>query len=295
MVRHVPILFIVLMIISAAAGAHAEPGFFEQLLGSLKSAAPQKNELAAESTPINESEPLALQPTETATPRLSGRKRYHSRRHHRQAPAMEKSPMRVDPPTASQQRPTEPLTQDSSVPRELTDNAKLTEQVPPSTDVDNVLPPAGTWPNLAPQALLPWPVEDARAEAALAGPAPAAQTEPARDQQAEPQTAMTSEGWQISMSDADEIEPDSFLDSQRLMLGFIAAAWLTLGLLTFAFRRYLARAIDALRRRRQQFGIDTSQLDARRQPLTLILKNASNGGRVREKVGDVRVQALPVG
>ena len=64
MFRHLPIL----LIIFASTSAHAEQGFFEQLLDSLKSkAATTTSEPAGEPADSIASEPLALQPT-TTTP-----------------------------------------------------------------------------------------------------------------------------------------------------------------------------------------------------------------------------------
>jgi hypothetical protein len=298
MLRRVPILFVILMLVPTAPRAHAEPGFIGQLLGSLTSGASSKSETKSEPVTENpataeESEPLALQPT--TTERSPARKRYHSSRRHRQAAPTQRSQARAEPPpAASEQRQAGPPTEESPVPGELTNNAKPTEQVLPPTDVDNVLPSTDTWPNPAPQALAPWPVEDGRAAAAQAEPAPPAQAG-SRATQSEPQIAMTAEPQQISMENTEEFEPDSFLDPQRLMLGFIAAGWLTLGLLMFAFRRHLARALSALRRRRQQTRKDNIPAEVRRQPLTLILKNANDGSTVIEKVGELGARAVRVG
>jgi hypothetical protein len=293
MSRRMPIVFVVLSVVVSAPRVQAEPGFFEQLLGSLKSAASTKSEPVTEAAATSvESEPLALQPTETTTERLSTRKRHRSYRGHREAAPVQRSRARTESPPAASEKPP---AQESSVPREFIDNAKPAEQVQPSTDADNVRPAASAWPNQAPEPLAPWPVEDARAEAAQAESAPAARAEPPHAEQAEPHTAMTGEVGQISVNDTEAVEADSFLDPQRLMLAFIAVVWLTLGLLTFAFRRQLARAFSALRRHEEQPRKDEIPADVRRQPLTLILKNATDGGTVIEKVRDKGARAVSVG
>lgn len=263
MLGRLPILLIVLSTLLAVTGAHAE-GFFEQVLSSFLKASAKTEPVVETAAATEESEPLALQPT-TATTRLSTRKRYQSSRRHRQAAPAQRSHANGEPAAAaSERRPAEPPAQDSSVPREPVNNSKEAEQVLPSADADNALAPAAAWPDPAPPATLaPWPVEQSHADAALAEP-------PRGAAQNEPQNDVRSAAQQPWVDEREEVEPDSFLEPQRLLLGFIAAAWLTLGLLMFAFRRPLTRVLGYRRRRARQQGANRIPDAEFRQPLALI-------------------------
>ena len=282
MFRRLPILLVIFI----TTGAHAEQGFLEQLFGSSKNTT-TTSEPAVENTgpTVSESEPLALQPT--TSPRRY-KKRYHpNRRHHQMAP-VEQPGARAQAP-ASKAKPDRPSTAEPPVAREPINSSKPIEEVLPSADANDVLPPAGVWPNPAPQAVAPWPVESPGMDSA--------QSEPHRDVQAGPYREVPGETQQEMTDEAQQVEREPFLDSQRLVLAGFSAIWLVLGIGMFVFRRQLARAIDAFRRRGRP--AEETRSDELAPPLTLILRNATSDGAATEqadyeehRAGYRRVRAL---
>jgi hypothetical protein len=274
--RHLPILLVIL----ASTSAHAEQGFFEQLLDSLKSKAATTSEPAGEPADSTASEPLALQPTTTR--RHNQKRSRASRRHSVSAPPRQPE-ARTGSPTASSKNIGRSSAADPAVPPELNNDSKPVESVLPSADQSNGLPSPAVWPNSAPAPLGAWPDESSGVESA--------QGDPPRGLQAEAQARAEDNARPGATDVAQQAEPEPFLDSQRIVLAGFSAAWLALGIGMFVFRRQLAKALNA--RRRQRPHAETRP-DAPRA-LTVILRNAARDGTVAENGGDAERRAVAAG
>ena len=275
MFRHLPIL----LIIFASTRAHAEPGFFEQLLDSLKSkTATTTSEPAGEPADSIASEPLALQPT-TTTRRHNQKRSRASRRHPVSAP-LRQPEARIGSPPASSKNTGRSSAAEPAVPPELINDSKPVESVLPWENQSNVLPSPTVWP--APAPVAPGPDESSRVESA--------QGDPPRGLQAEAQPKAEDDARPDATEVAQQAEPEPFLDSQRVVLAGFSAAWLGLGIGMFVFRRQLAKALNA--RPRQQ-----SYAEMRHAPraLTVILRNAARDSTVAENGGGAERRAVAAG
>lgn len=279
MFRHLPIL----LIIFATTGAHAEQGFFEQLLDSLKSkatAVPSEpaGDLAAST--VTESEPLALQPT-TTTRRYYKKRNHAGRRHPARAPSTQAEAQAESLPTAPKK------SEESSPPAaspELISNSKPVESVLPSGNESNVLPSPAVWPNPTPVPLAPWPDESSSVEGAQGGASHEVQAESRPTEKIDARADVAEV--------ADEVEPEFFLDSQRVVLAGFSATWLALGIAMFIFRRRLARTLNSLRQRR----VPDYEMPPDEPPaLTIILGNAARDHTVVEKAGRAETRAVAAG
>jgi hypothetical protein len=278
MFRHLPIL----LIIFASTSAHAEPGFFGQLLDSLKNkTAATTSEPAGEPADSIASEPLALQPT-TTTRRHSQKRSRASRRHAVSAPVRQPE-ARAGSPSASSKDTERSSAAEPAVPPELINDTKPVESVLPLENQGIVLPSPTVWPNSAPVPLAPWPDESSRVASA--------QGDPPRGLQAEAQPKTENDAQPDATEVAHEVEPESFLDSHRIALAGFSAAWLALGIGMFVFRRQLANALNA--RRRQRSRAETRP-DAPRA-LTVILRNAARDGTMVENGGRAEPRVVAVG
>lgn len=278
MFRHLPIL----LIIFASTSAHAEPGFFEQLLDSLKSkTATTTSEPAGESADSIASEPLALQPT-TTTRRHNRKRSRASRRHSVSAPLRQPEARTGSPPAASKNTG-ESSAAEPAVPPELINDSKPVESVLPLENQSNVLPSPTVWPNSAPVQVTAWPDESSGVGSA--------QGDPPRGLQAEAQARAEDDARPGATEVAQQAEPEPFLDSQRVVLAGFSAAWLALGIGMFVFRRQLAKALNA--RRRQRPHAETRP-DAPRA-LTVILRNAARDGTAVENGGHAERRAVAAG
>lgn len=278
MFRHLPIL----LIIFASTSAHAEPGFFEQLLDSLKSkTATTTSEPAGESADSIASEPLALQPT-TTTRRHNQKRSRASRRHSVSAPLRQPEARTGSPPAASKNTG-ESSAAEPAVPPELINDSKPVESVLPLENQSNVLPSPTVWPNSAPVQVTAWPDESSGVGSA--------QGDPPRGLQAEAQARAEDDARPGATEVAQQAEPEPFLDSQRVVLAGFSAAWLALGIGMFVFRRQLAKALNA--RRRQRPHAETRP-DAPRA-LTVILRNAARDGTAVENGGHAERRAVAAG
>ena len=199
MFRHLPIL----LIIFASTSAHAEPGFFEQLLNSLKSkTATTTSEPAGEPADSIASEPLALQPT-TTTRRHNQKRSRASRRHSVSAPLRQPEALIGSPP-ASSKNTERSSAAEPAVPPELINNSKPVESILPLESQSNVLPLPTVWPNSAPAPIAPWPDESSRLESA--------QGDPPRGLQAEAQPKAEDDAQPDATEVAREVEPEPFLE-----------------------------------------------------------------------------------
>lgn len=278
MFRHLPIL----LIIFASTSAHAEPGFFEQLLDSLKSkTATTTSEPAGESADSIASEPLALQPT-TTTRRHNQKHSRASRRHSVSAPLRQPEARTGSPPAASKNTG-ESSAAEPAVPPELINDSKPLESVLSLENQSNVLPSLTVWPNSAPVQVTAWPDESSGVGSA--------QGDPPRGLQAEAQARAEDDARPGATEVAQQAEPEPFLDSQRVVLAGFSAAWLALGIGMFVFRRQLAKALNA--RRRQRPHAETRP-DAPRA-LTVILRNAARDGTAVENGGHAERRAVAAG
>jgi hypothetical protein len=280
MFRHLPILLTIFL----ATSAHAEQGFFEQVLDSLKSkTATTPGDAAGELTDstANESEPLALQPT--ATTRRHYKKRYHTnRRHPERAPPSEPR-ARAELPAGSRTKDGQSSGPESAVAPELINNSAPLNSVVPSENESNVLPPPTVWPKPAPAPLAPWPDESS--------PLESAQGDSPRDAQAEIQPEAEIDAATDATEVAQKVDPESFLDSQRAVLAGFSATWLALGIGMFVFRRRLARTLDA-RRRREVHDAETPDTS---RALRVILSSAGREGTVVETGGPAESRVVAAG
>ena len=279
MFRHLPIL----LIIFATTSAHAEQGFFEQVLDSLKSKTTTTSEPAGEpaDSTARESEPLALQPTTTT--RRHYKKRYHSSRRHPQPAPLRQPEARAESPPASPKNTGQSSAAEPAVPTELINNSKPVESISPSENESNVLPSPTVWPNSATAPLAPWPDESPGIESA--------QGNPPRKVQAESPAEAENDAQADATEVAQKVAPESFLDPQRVVLAGFSVAWLALGRGMFVFRRRLATALNA--RRRRAHDAETPP-DAPRA-LTLILRNAARDRTVVEKAGRAESRVVAAG
>ena len=278
MFRHLPIL----LIIFASTSAHAEQGFFEQLLDSLKSkTVTTTSETAGEPADSIASEPLALQPI-TATRRRNQKRSHASRRHSVSAP-LRQPEARTGSPPASSKNTAQSSAAEPAVPPELINDSKPVESVLPLENQSNVLPSPTVWPDSMPAQLAPWPDERSRVESA--------QGDPPRGLQAESPPKAVADAQPDATEVAQEAEPEPFLDSQRVVLAGFSATWLALGIGMFVFRRQLAKALNA--RRRQRPHAETRPHAPR--ALTVVLRNAARDGTVVENGGRAERRVVAAG
>ena len=277
MFRHLPIL----LVIFASTSAHAEQGFFEQLLDSLKSkAATTTSEPVGEPADSTASEPLALQPTTT---RRHNQKRSRASRRHSVSAPLRQPEARAGSPAASSKNMGQSSAAEPVVSPELINDSKPVESVLPSENQSNVLSSPTVWPSSAPAPLAAWPDESSRFENA--------QGDPPRGLQAEAQPKADDVARPDATDLAQRARPEPFLDSQRVVLAGFSAAWLGLGIGMFVFRRQLAKALNARSRQRPYAEM---RLHAPRA-LTVILRNAARDGTVAENGGGAERRAVAAG
>lgn len=276
MFRHLPILLVIL----ASTSAHAEQGFFEQLLDSLKSKAATTSEPVGEPADSIASEPLALQPTTT---RRHNQKRSRASRRHSVPAPLRQPEARTGSPTASSKNMGRSSAAEPAVPPELINDSKPVESVLPTENQSNVLPSPTVWPNSVPAPLAAWPDESSRFESA--------QGDPPRALQAEAQPKAEDDARPGTTEVAQQAKPEPFLDSQRVVLAGFSAAWLGLGIGMFVFRRQLAKALNARPRQRPYAEMRRHAPRA----LTVILRNAARDGTVVENGGGAERRAVAAG
>jgi hypothetical protein len=277
MFRHLPILLVVL----ASTSAHAEQGFFEQLLVSLKNkAATTTSEPVGEPADSIASEPLALQPTTT---RRHNQKRSRASRRHSVSAPLRQPEARTGSPTASSKNMGRSSAAEPAVSPELINDSTPVESVLPSENQSNVLSSPTVWPNPAPASLAAWPDESSSFESA--------QGDPPHGLQAEAQPKAEGDARPDATEVAQQAEPEPFLDSQRVVLAGFSAAWLGLGIGMFVFRRQLAKALNARPRQRPYAEMRRHAPRA----LTVILRNAARDGTVVENGGGAERRAVAAG
>ncbi|HZP71135.1 MAG TPA: hypothetical protein VFB29_14435 [Pseudolabrys sp.] len=283
MIRYFPIL----LIIFATSSVHAEQGFIEQLLESLKNAnATTTNQPTGETaaSTAGESQPLALQPTEATRPRY--KKRYNGSRRHRQVtPSREPEARAESPSVPSEQNAAQPSAEAPAIPRELLNNSAPVEKVLPAADENNVLPPPADWPNSAPAPVAPWPVESSPLENAQGGPL--------REVQPGPESEAENDAPPVVTEASGEAGPQFLLDPERIVLAGFSAIWLVLGLGMFVCRRRLARALSVMRYGRRREAPEMPPDPER--ALTFILRNAASDSAPLGQADDTRRRAIPIG